>query len=237
MRMSPRARLLGFGTAGVLAVATVAGTGAVLAQESGSDPAPGDHEFAPDQPHPARHGRGLMGSIINASGLDPAVFKEGFSEGKTINEILAENGVDADAVKGQVVADFETRLDDLMDKVPNPDERPGPGPGQQRPGNGHIGNIFGIAADVIGTDPAELAAAMREGATLASLAEANGVSPQAVIDALLEPAFARVDEAVANGRIDEEKAAELKANATEKVTNLVYNGPPERPTHEPAEAS
>ncbi|GAB4338102.1 MAG: hypothetical protein Kow0010_26390 [Dehalococcoidia bacterium] len=228
MRLSPRTRLLGLGAAGVLSVAAIAGAGAVLAQEP-DDPPPAGEELAPGDHHPFAQGRGVLGAIINASGLEPSVFFEGFKEGKSINQVLEENNVDPATVQAQVVAGFEDKLGEIMDTVPQFSPGDGPYPGGRPHGRGGHGGFqpgqhLGPAADLLGMDVADVIAALREGETLASLAEAAGVDSQAIVDALVAPALERIDEAVANGRLDEARASELKANLIEKVTNFVNNG-------------
>jgi hypothetical protein len=86
-------------------------------------------------------------------------------------------------------------------------ERPFGGGRHWRGGPGGLG--FGrigldAAAEVIGIEEDELREALRDGSTLAELAEQNGVATQAVIDALV-------------------------AEATERITTLVNEGFPEKP--------
>ncbi|MGH8924520.1 MAG: hypothetical protein ACRDWA_07800 [Acidimicrobiia bacterium] len=78
-----------------------------------------------------------------------------------------------------------------------------------------------VAATTIGITEADLVEALRGGQSVAEVAEENGVEVQAVIDALVAEVNSRVDEAVANGRLDEDRAAEIKANAVDRVTDFV----------------
>jgi hypothetical protein len=57
-------------------------------------------------------------------------------------------------------------------------------------------------ADVVGISTDDLRAALRDGQTLAQVAEANGVDPQQVVDVLVANGTERLDAAVASGRID-----------------------------------
>jgi uncharacterized protein YidB (DUF937 family) len=82
-------------------------------------------------------------------------------------------------------------------------------------------------ADAIGISADDLRAALRDGQTLAAVAEANGVDPQDVIDVLVENGTARLDAAVAAGRIDQATADERKAGLPERAADLV-NGELER---------
>ncbi|HEY7565602.1 MAG TPA: hypothetical protein VIA81_11815, partial [Acidimicrobiia bacterium] len=97
------------------------------------------------------------------------------------------------------------------------------------------------AAAAIGIEVADLRSALRDGQSIAEVANANGVDPQAVIDALVAAFNVKIDEAVANGRLTEDQAAELKENAPDRIAGLV-NGEFEfrpgfwvRPQGEPAE--
>jgi hypothetical protein len=80
------------------------------------------------------------------------------------------------------------------------------------------------AAEAIGISEDDLRAALEDGQTLAEIAEAHGVDAQAVIDALVGEATDRLDEAVADGRLDETEAEERRAEITERITEMVNEG-------------
>lgn len=112
------------------------------------------------------------------------------------------------------------------------DARPERGPGGHGPfGRGFVFG-FGLhaglaeAAEAIGIEESALMDALRDGQTLAEVAEANGVEPEAVIDALIAAAEAAIDEAVADGRIDEAEAEERRAELSERITQFVNEGFP-----------
>lgn len=85
----------------------------------------------------------------------------------------------------------------------------------------HIHAGLDVAAATIGITEADLVASLRQGQSIAAVAEANGVTAQAVIDALVDEINSRVDEAVAAGDLDSARAAEIKANAVDRVTAFV----------------
>jgi hypothetical protein len=95
----------------------------------------------------------------------------------------------------------------------------GPGPGHFGGRGGGIG--LDAAAEVIGIEPSVLVAALRDGQSIADVATANGVTPQAVIDALVAAHQARLDEKVADGSITADEAATRAANAVERITAMV----------------
>ena len=94
-----------------------------------------------------------------------------------------------------------------------------PGPGLRHRHRLHVG--LDVISTTIGITEAELREELRGGQTIAEVAAANGVSAQTVIDAMVEAINVRVDEALAAGNIDEELAAEIRANALERATAIV----------------
>jgi urease gamma subunit len=85
-------------------------------------------------------------------------------------------------------------------------------------------------AEAIGVSTDDLRAALRDGQTLAEVAEANGVDPQRVVDVLVDNGTARLEAAVAAGRIDQAAADQRKASLPERAAGLV-NGELERDAH------
>jgi hypothetical protein len=77
------------------------------------------------------------------------------------------------------------------------------------------------AADTIGIEPRELVEQLRQGKSIAEVATEHGVDPQTVIDALVAKANERIDQAVANGHLDADRAAQLKEKAPERIAKLV----------------
>jgi hypothetical protein len=83
-------------------------------------------------------------------------------------------------------------------------------------------------AELLGMDVEELHEQLHAGATLAELATANGVEVTAVVDLIVEEKMARLDEAVANGRLTADEAAEIAAELETRVQTRVEEGRPER---------
>ena len=69
-----------------------------------------------------------------------------------------------------------------------------------------------LAAEYLGLEVDDVKAALRDGKTLATLAGEQDKSVDGLIDAMVAAATARIDEAVAEGDLDEAKAAEIKAS-------------------------
>ena len=83
------------------------------------------------------------------------------------------------------------------------------------------------AAEALGMSEDDLRTALRDGQTIAQVAEAQGVDVQTVIDAMVADATARIDEAVGDGNLDADRAEELKAELPERIADHVNNGRPE----------
>ena len=104
----------------------------------------------------------------------------------------------------------------------------GHGPGGRHGGPGRFGAKVSLetAATTIGISEDDLRTALQDGQTLAEVATANGVEPQAVIDALVAEATTRLDQAVTDGRIEQADADARKAELTERITTAVNEGFP-----------
>jgi uncharacterized protein YidB (DUF937 family) len=77
------------------------------------------------------------------------------------------------------------------------------------------------AAEVIGIDEEALFSALEDGQTIADVAQANGASAQAVIDALVEAENAFIDELEAAGELTAEEAAEWRAEVPTYTAEFV----------------
>jgi hypothetical protein len=84
------------------------------------------------------------------------------------------------------------------------------------------------AADYLGLTEQELLEALRDGKTLAEIAEDEGKPVAGLIDAMVAASEEQIDEAVEDGRLDEDQAAELKEDLEEMIRDLVEGELPER---------
>jgi ribosomal protein S20 len=100
----------------------------------------------------------------------------------------------------------------------------GPPAESGRPPGGH-GPKLEAAARALNLSEDDLRAQLRDGKTIAQVAQAQGVDVQTVIDAMVAEATARIDQAVQEGDLTAEEANERKANLEERITTLVDEGP------------
>lgn len=101
------------------------------------------------------------------------------------------------------------------------------GPGGHRGGFG-AGVASEALTDLLQIDAAELRTQLRDGATLAEIAEAQGVPVDQVVAVLVAEVTERIDNAVEDGRIDQAEADEKLADVTERIEDMVENGRPGR---------
>ena len=79
----------------------------------------------------------------------------------------------------------------------------------------------GEIAEILGLEGSEIREALRNGSSIAELAEAQGVDSADIVDAIVARAEERLDTAVENGRIDDTQAAEMLTRAAERAEDLV----------------
>jgi hypothetical protein len=90
-------------------------------------------------------------------------------------------------------------------------------------------NIVESAADVLGMDVEDLHAQLREGNSLADVAEAQGVDVEQFKTDLQAALQAKIDEAVANETITEEMGARLSEGLADAIGRIVEQVPGEGP--------
>lgn len=83
---------------------------------------------------------------------------------------------------------------------------------------------YEAAADAIGIDVDALLEALDDGQTIAEVAEANDVDPEAVVDALAADMEAEIDQAVEEGLFSEDVADAMRARAQAWAEQFVMEG-------------
>jgi len=214
-----------------------------LAQDSGSESTETETE-APDGPH--RHRGAHLAAAAEAIGITEDELRTALEDGQSIAQVAEANDVEVQVVVDAMVAaateQLEGVIDELPDRMAEVVEREGL-PERPRHHRGHFGAGLDAAAEAIGIESEELRTALQDGSTIAEVAEANDVEVQAVIDALVADAEAHIDQAVEDGRLTEDEAAERKADVAERIEAMVDGelrggpdgGPP--PADEEAEGS
>ncbi|MEM7095821.1 MAG: hypothetical protein AAF567_22655 [Actinomycetota bacterium] len=86
----------------------------------------------------------------------------------------------------------------------------------------------GQLADALGVTTDELKAAFQDGQSIADIAASAGADLDAIAADMIAAATARIDQALADGRIDSEKASEIQAGLEEKILARLNGERPER---------
>jgi hypothetical protein len=245
---------------GVIAASVTAGAvgGALLFTPSLSGAEEdGTATIAAEDPRPdgPGHGRHFLGGSLEAAaealGLDVADLRTELRDGKTIADVAKEKNVDIQTVIDALVADAKEKLQELEANLPqqmadlvNGKLAP-PHDGMRRGRPGHFaGAGLEVAAGALGIEESALRDELHEGKTIADVAKEKNVDIQTVIDALVADATEKIDEAVAAGRLPQDRADEMKAHLEERVTAMVngehHRGPGggfgDHPAPPPAEA-
>jgi urease gamma subunit len=155
--------------------------------------------------------RGGLADVAEAIGISTDDLRAALRDGQTLAEVAEANEADPQQLVDLLVANGTERLDAAVaagriDQA-TADERKASLPDRsadlvngelERHPRRHPGRAAAIrtAAEAIGIDADELRAALRDGQTIAQVAEANGVDPQDVIDALVAKATERITKVV-----------------------------------------
>jgi hypothetical protein len=83
------------------------------------------------------------------------------------------------------------------------------------------GNVLKVAADKIGVQPKDLIEARRNGQSIADVANSKGVNPSDVVTAIVDAGNQKIDQAVANGHVQQDRADVLKAKLPQLADTVV----------------
>ncbi len=122
----------------------------------------------------------------------------------------------------QVLVDDGTLTEAQRDAVVETLQNARPDRGEFRERLGQRGpRGAGEIAEILGLEGSEMREALRNGSSIAELAEAQGIDSADVVDAIVARAEERLETAVENGRIDDTQAAEMLTQAAERAEDLV----------------
>lgn len=202
----------------------VVGLGSAAAQEGGRDGGR-DGEI-----------RALIDLASEQTGLSPREIVEALRGGTSLAELIAQNGGDPQVIIGAAYANALERIDraeangrisaeraaelrstslEWIEQAVNGELRDVAAEARLRGMAGRL--VMELVVEQTGLAPRELHAALHEGTTLAAILEESGVALDGFIAEATERAEARLNVLVVDGRITEERAAEL---LNEFVTGL-----------------
>ncbi|NNE94824.1 MAG: hypothetical protein HKN24_02235 [Acidimicrobiales bacterium] len=188
-------------------------------------------------------------TVTEVLDLSAEEIHEAFQNGTTLAELSEAQGVPVDTLIDALVTATESEvaehleagditqeqadriLESLEERVTTMVNADRPiREGRGRHGHRHRGHGIGagseVVTDLLGLTQEEIREAFQNGTTLAELAESQGVSTDALVDALVAEAEARVAEKVEAGDITAERADSILEDLEERIEDRVTS---ERP--------
>ncbi len=208
MRTMTRRKKLTFaaGAAGIaLLVAGLGAAGAVAASRMLS---------------PSEGAEAVIDDAASQLGIEPSALSDALRQAL---KNRTDEAVDAGRMTKEQADDLKERID--AHEYPLLFGRGGHG----GPGFGHHGRfeILGAAASFLGMTGPELREELQD-KTLAEIAKEQGKTAAGLVQQLVATQTKRIDEAVADGRLTDEQATELKASLDERMEALVNGERPNR---------
>lgn len=164
---------------------------------------------------PGDESKAVIADAAGQLGIEPAALSDALKQ-------ALKNRIDAAAKAGRLTNEQATKLKDRIDNADGLPLFGGPRGFGHHFGPGHPG-LFGAldaAAGYLGLTQAELREALVN-STLAEIAKNKGKSVDGLVQALVADARSRIDAAVADGRLTQEQAAELKSGLQARIERLV----------------
>jgi predicted DNA-binding protein YlxM (UPF0122 family) len=169
----------------------------------------------------------VLETVAEVLGLTPEELGAEVRGGKTVAEVAEAQGVDTQAIVDAINAEIEQWVQEAVDEGRLTQEQAAQilesladadgerllgmpfGPHMRGGFHGGWGGPCGgldVAAEVLGMEPEQLMAELRDGKTLAEIAEERGVDPQAVEDAMIAHMEQMLQQAEEDGTLSPECA-------------------------------
>ena len=177
--------------------------------------------------------RGLLESVVDATGLSAEEILPMLRDGVTLADVITANGADVDVVIADAIADATLRINEAVTNERLTQEQADEilanleilftnsinGTLREHLVETRVGvGVLELAAEQTGLAPRQITEQLRGGTTLAELLTTNGVDVNAFIEDVVAQADTRLDQAVENGRITQERADEILTNLREELT-------------------
>jgi len=201
-----------------------ASTGSAVVQSDSTDAA---KDFGKARGGKWGGGHGLGASYVNEDvlallNLDRDALQEKLEAGSTLEEIATAQGVSKEQLKTALTAAFEKKQSEMKQQfesnldtlISTKQDFKGARPG------GHMG-LESVAEALGMTEDALKTALQADGATIASVAKEQGITTDTLIAKIKEAITSQIDQAVTDGKLTPEKAAEAKGKAQEQAEGIV----------------
>ena len=113
-------------------------------------------------------------------------------------------------------------------KDAEPANKPGMGPMGKalKAGRQVAKGMLETAADAIHIAPADLVSALQSGKSVADVAKEHNVDPATVVQAIVDAGNAKIDQAVTNGKLTQDRADKMKSHLSDAATKFVNHTRP-----------
>ena len=180
------------------------------------------------------HGSDRLAAAAAYIGIPAADIRTQLAAGKSLADIAVANGKTRDGLIAALVAAEQQQISTFVDQKGT--ANPG-GPGFGFGHDGHVG--FGVqgdplaaAATFLGLTTADLRTKLQGGQTLAQIATAAGKTRDALIQALVNDAKAKIEQAKTDGKLTADQATHLESGLADRIAKLVDStGPAGRGPH------
>lgn len=164
---------------------------------------------------PQEESKAVVEDAARQLGVQPAELTDALKQ-------ALKNRIDAGVADGRLSEEQAERMKQRIDEGAFP-LFGGPGFGQRGPGHHFHGLRVAVdtAADYLGVTEAELREALHDGKSLADVARDEGKAVDGLVDALVQAATARLDQAVADGKLTQERRDELAQSLEERIEAAV----------------
>ncbi len=192
--------------------------------------------------HQARRVRAAGHVAADTIGIEPKALRTAVRDGQSVADVARSHDVDPQAVIDAIVAAANTKIDAAVDAGKIDADRAATMKEKVpvRVTKLVNGNLEGrmkrrvervkrrrharraglaLAADTIGIDTKALREGIRGGQSVADVARAHDVEPQAVIDAVTAAANKKIDAAVTAGKITADRAGAIKDRLADRITH------------------
>jgi hypothetical protein len=163
-------------------------------------------------------GANFLSTAATYIGISEADLRTQLQSGKSLAEVAVANGKTRDGLIAALTQAATTEISTLVDRQ-NPFPQGGPGHGGRF---GFGGDEATVVTDYLGISQSDIQTQLQSGTTLADIANATaGKSADGLIQALVAAETKEIDDAVAAGKITADQATQMKANLTQRFTDMV----------------
>ena len=192
--------------------------------------------FAQPGPNPrpdANPQRALMRALTETAaqtlGMEPEEFVKAMRQGKTPAQMAQEANVGTDVLAAAMQDTWNTQGEQLIARFIEEGAPKRPGHISKDRRQRALRRWTKLAAETLEMSVKDFVHDLRSGQSAAQIAEAHGSSGQILVDTIVAAEQEHLAQAVADGKLSQERADELLVIITEQANKWVETVPPPRP--------